>query len=170
MIIVSLCRQISHRFEILTSPLTRGLNYTQQSSNARCGFNASDEEQTTPRCKVCLKSVAVKNSTTDLFQHLQKHHPPEWQQCVSERTAQENADKATPPPTPKQVTLPVSFSRDVQYAKTEKRWENITDAIAFHIARDMVPNQGYKFYFFKLYLILKNNVGGWYLLDIHRIP
>ena len=45
----------------------------------------------------------------------------------------------TPPPAPKQVTLAASFSRGVPYSKTDAKWKRITDAVAFHIAKDMVP-------------------------------
>lgn len=101
------------------------------------GFAVSDEEQTTPRCKVCLKAVSTKDSsTTNLFQHLEKNHTPEWEQCVALRAAQENEK---PPPAPKQVTLAASFSRGVPYGKTDVKWKRITDAVAFHIAKDMVP-------------------------------
>jgi len=44
-------------------------------------------------------------------------------------------DAATPPPTLKQVTLLVSFSRGVPYDKTESRWKNIMQS-RFHIAVD----------------------------------
>ena len=42
------------------------------------GFVASDKEQTSPRCKVCLKAVATKgSSTTHLLQHLKQRHATE---------------------------------------------------------------------------------------------
>ena len=118
---------------------SRSSHCKQTKTSPWFGFDTSDEEQSTPRCKICLKSVAVKSSMTNLFQHLQNNHPSEWQQCVAERTAQGNANAATPPPTPKQVTLPTSFSCGVPYDKIERGWKNITDAVTFHIATEMVP-------------------------------
>lgn len=47
-------------------------------------FNASDEQQITPRCEVCLEAVATKGSaTTNLFQHLKQSHSAEREQCVA---------------------------------------------------------------------------------------
>ncbi|KAM3850215.1 E3 SUMO-protein ligase ZBED1-like [Diretmus argenteus] len=102
------------------------------------GFAVSDEKQTTPHCKVCLKAVSSKDSsTTNLFQHLEKNPTPEWEQCVALR-AQEKEPAKTPPAT-KQLTLAASFAHGVPYSKTDAKWKRITDAVAFHIAKDMVP-------------------------------
>ncbi|KAM3842884.1 E3 SUMO-protein ligase ZBED1-like [Diretmus argenteus] len=102
------------------------------------GFAVSDEKQTTPHCKVCLKAVSSKDSsTTNLFQHLEKNHTPEWEQCVALR-AQEKEPAKTPPAT-KQLTLAASFAHGVPYSKADAKWKRITDAVAFHIAKDMVP-------------------------------
>ena len=55
------------------------------------GFVASDKEQTSPRCKVCLKAVATKgSSTTNLLQHLKQRHATEWERCVTLRHEQDH--------------------------------------------------------------------------------
>lgn len=100
------------------------------------GFAVSDEKQTTPRCKVYLKAVSAKDSsTTNLFQHLANNHKPEWEKCMGSRAEKEPEKR----PAPKQVTLAASFSRGIPYNKADEKWKKITDAVAFHIAKDMVP-------------------------------
>ncbi len=72
------------------------------------GFAASDKEQTSPRCKVCLKAVAAKDSSTaNLFQHLKKKHSHERDQCVALWASQNNDDESlkTPSPKHKHVTI-----------------------------------------------------------------
>lgn len=42
------------------------------------GFNASDREQKTAVCKLCLKVPSPDANTTNLFHHLQKKHEREY--------------------------------------------------------------------------------------------
>ncbi|KAI5105044.1 protein atonal-like 8 [Silurus meridionalis] len=54
------------------------------------GFAASDAAHT-PRCKVCLKAVASKgSSTTNLLQHLKQRHAVEWKRCRALRNEQDS--------------------------------------------------------------------------------
>ncbi|XP_060793313.1 uncharacterized protein LOC132896480 isoform X1 [Neoarius graeffei] len=104
-------------------------------------FAETDEKQTTPLCKVCLKPVVVTcSSTTNLFQHLKRKHPAEWEKCcvlrkesIPSRTSTAKSTSA------KQSTLPQSFSSCVPYEKSGARWKAITDAITYFIATDMLP-------------------------------
>ncbi|XP_060758694.1 E3 SUMO-protein ligase ZBED1-like [Neoarius graeffei] len=103
-------------------------------------FAETDEKQT-PLCKVCLKPVVVTcSSTTNLFQHLKRKHPAEWEKCcvlrkesIPSRTSTAKSTSA------KQSTLPQSFSSCVPYEKSGARWKAITDAITYFIATDMLP-------------------------------
>ncbi|CAL9686204.1 unnamed protein product [Knipowitschia caucasica] len=53
-------------------------------------FSVSDAKQITPHCKVCLKAIATKgSSTTNLFQHLKQKHAAEWEACASQRRKQD---------------------------------------------------------------------------------
>lgn len=105
------------------------------------GFTASDEGQTTPRCKLCLKAVVVAcSSTTNLFQHLKRKHAAEWEKCrllrKDDRSSSSDKDSTK---SVKQTTLQQSFSSCVPYEKSGARWKAITDAITFFIATDMLP-------------------------------
>lgn len=100
------------------------------------GFVASDSEQTTTYCKVCCKAVATKGSSmTNLFQHLKQRHAAEWEKCCSLRDSQESCPQT---PAKKQSTIADSFSHCVPYDKKMRRWKTLTDAVALHMAKDMV--------------------------------
>ncbi|GAA6103304.1 E3 SUMO-protein ligase ZBED1-like [Tachysurus ichikawai] len=60
------------------------------------GFATSDVEQAKARCKICLKFVATKgSSTTNLFQHLKQNHVVEWEACVALRAKQDSGSPKT---------------------------------------------------------------------------
>ncbi|XP_022073035.2 E3 SUMO-protein ligase ZBED1-like [Acanthochromis polyacanthus] len=100
------------------------------------GFDASDEQQTKPRCKVCLKAVAIgSSSTTNLFQHLKNKHSAEWEKCTRLR----HDDSSSSTPAKRQTTLPESITNCVPYDKNGARWKAITEAITSYIATDMLP-------------------------------
>lgn len=99
----------------------------------------SVKQQTAPRCEMCLKAVATKGSaTTTPFQHLKQRHSAEWERRVALRGA---AARDTSPKTaaPKQVMLAASFSHGTPHNKKGSKWKQITDAVMFYIAKDMVP-------------------------------
>lgn len=100
-------------------------------------FLVSDTEQITPHCKVCLKAVATKgSSTTNLFQHLKQRHAAEWEVCASQRREQ---DRSSHTPAKKQTTIVERFLNCNPYDKKGPRWKAITDSVAKYIAKDMVP-------------------------------
>lgn len=102
------------------------------------GFVVSDTEQTAPRCKVCLKAVATKgSSTTNLLQHLKQRHAAEWERCCSLRKEQDRSSPSTA--TTKQTTVLETFTNCIPYDKKGARWKAATDAVAMYIAKDMVP-------------------------------
>ncbi|XP_073457240.1 E3 SUMO-protein ligase ZBED1-like [Aquarana catesbeiana] len=109
------------------------------------GFTASDEEQTTPRCKLCLKAVVGGSSTTNLFQHLKRKHAAEFEKCCLLRKENHStgisASSSTlgSGPFAKQTTLEQSFLHGVPYEKSGPRWKAITEAITLYIATDMLP-------------------------------
>ncbi|KAF7699210.1 zinc finger BED domain-containing protein 1-like, partial [Silurus meridionalis] len=99
------------------------------------GFAESDAAQTPPRCKVCLKAVASKgSSTTNLLQHLKQRHAVEWERCRALRNKQDSGSTST---TAKKLpTVLQTFTNCVPYDKNWARWKAITDAVAIYIAKD----------------------------------
>lgn len=103
------------------------------------GFKVSDDNQQNVVCKVCRKPVATKSSsTTNLFRHLQLRHKVEYEECAKLRAATETT-KPPQPPAQKQTTLQTSFSCAVPYERKSEIWHQITNAVAYYIAKDMAP-------------------------------
>lgn len=50
------------------------------------GYLRSDEEQNNPVCKLCRRSVPSKaGNTTNLFNHLNRHHPSDHTESLTMR-------------------------------------------------------------------------------------
>ncbi|XP_076836729.1 E3 SUMO-protein ligase ZBED1-like [Brachyhypopomus gauderio] len=71
-------------------------------------------------------------------QRAAKHHKVQYEECVKLRAAAPTV-KPSRPPAPKQTTLQNSFTCAVPYEKKSEKWGDITKAVAYHIAKDMVP-------------------------------
>lgn len=99
----------------------------------------SDEQQNNVFCRECRKSVATKgSSTTNLYHHLQLRHKVQYEECVKLRAVAQTA-KSSEVPAVKQTTLQHSYTRAVPYDTKSEKWGEITKAVAYHIAKDMVP-------------------------------
>lgn len=93
------------------------------------GYYKSDTSQTKVVCKLCKTVVPTKaGNTTNLFYHLSRAHPLEHSRIKQPQTAQQ-----------KQQTTMDRYSTSVPYDKSSKRYKDITDAVAFYIAKDMLP-------------------------------
>lgn len=106
-------------------------------------------------CKLCRQHVPTKTgNTTNLFHHLKQYHPLEYAEGkkLQSQTSASGPSTSTGPVSvePKQQqTLITAFSSTVPYDKKTKRHKDITNAVAFFIAKDMLPistveNQGFK--------------------------
>ncbi len=108
------------------------------------GYKKSDAEQTTVICKICRKTVVTKSgNTSNLFHHLKHKHKPEYEECLKIREATEAATTSGPKgkKIPTQTKIASAFSNCVPYDKKSKRWNELTDAVAFCLAKDMLPFQ-----------------------------
>ncbi|CAI5689852.1 unnamed protein product [Oreochromis niloticus] len=102
------------------------------------GFKVSDEQQNNVFCRECQKSVPTKSlSTTNLFRYLQQRHKVEYEECVKLRAVSQTT-KSSQVPAAKQTTLQNSYTRAVPHDRKSEKWEG-TKAVAYHIAKDMVP-------------------------------
>ncbi|GAA6086491.1 zinc finger BED domain-containing protein 1-like, partial [Tachysurus ichikawai] len=94
------------------------------------GYYKSDRSQTNVVCKLCKAAIPTKTgNTTNLFYHLSRAHPLEHS-----RIQRTTSVVATPQ---KQQTTMVRYSASVPYNKESKRYKDITEAVAYHIAKDM---------------------------------
>ncbi len=93
------------------------------------GYRKDDVDQKQVLCRECRAVVATtRGNTTNLFDHLSRHHRALYDEC-----------KARSDCRPKQKTISDAFASVTPYAKGSKRHKEITDAITFHLAKDMVP-------------------------------
>ncbi len=64
----------------------------------------------------------------------------EYQECMTLRLASTTTSNASETVKPKlsQVSLGDAFARGTAYEKKSKRWNEITNSVAIHVAKDMV--------------------------------
>lgn len=106
------------------------------------GFYKSDKTQTTVVCKICREVVRTKSgNTTNLFYHLNRSHPQEYELCRAVRGSTSSAgfSGAAASTKTKQVQTKLGFGSSEKYDKVSKRHKDITHAVACFIARDMLP-------------------------------
>ena len=86
-------------------------------------------------CKECNKVVSSPQSnTTNLFNHLKKHHKPKYEECMKAK-ANVNSQNPCPCPAPTQTTITATLHWAVPYPSTSQRRAEITDAITFYLAK-----------------------------------
>ncbi len=91
------------------------------------GYYKSDRIQTNVVCKLCKTVVPAKTgNTTNLMYHLSRAHPLEHS-----RIHPTTSVAATP-------HKPWRGTASVPYDKESKRYKDITEAVAYHIAKDML--------------------------------
>ena len=98
-------------------------------------FNREDTAQKNVKCKLCKKIVVTsQGNTSNLFHHLQYNHVVEFEEVKKARRVQEAAKSAS-----RQQSLTEAFANTQKYERTSKRWIEITNAIGYHVAKDMAP-------------------------------
>ncbi|KAL6465097.1 hypothetical protein MHYP_G00252300 [Metynnis hypsauchen] len=105
------------------------------------GFRKTDISQKQVLCKTCRASVLTsRGNTTNLYQHLKKHHRQLYDECMLKRSRDESLPRAQlPGTTARQTSVTQAFDRIAPYEKSSQRHREITDAIAKYLAKDMVP-------------------------------
>ncbi|KAK7944766.1 hypothetical protein WMY93_000494 [Mugilogobius chulae] len=96
------------------------------------GFKKSDDVQADVFCRICMaKVLASRGNTTNLYQHLKKHHKVQYDECMSKGS--------TKPTGHRQTSLKVSFESVIPYERSSKRHTEITTTITEYLAKDMRP-------------------------------
>ncbi|RXN32801.1 zinc finger BED domain-containing 1-like protein [Labeo rohita] len=81
-----------------------------------------------------------RSNTTNLFQHLKQRHKKLHDQCMSTKSIKTNkSTHQSQPEQTEQVSIVQAFASAVPYEKGSKRHKEITDAITYHICKDMMP-------------------------------
>ncbi len=105
------------------------------------GYLKSDEVQIKTICKICRRFVKTKTgNTTNLFHHLKKYHPNDHTESMKMRAdATPSTSRASIGAVPKQKSIVSSFVAITPYEKCSKRSKDITRAVSFFLAKDMIP-------------------------------
>ena len=91
-------------------------------------------------CKACRKPVTTKGgNATNLFSHLQQNHRLLYEESVKRHGAAAAAKGSQNVSLLKQSSLQASLISAVPYDRKSKKWRDITNLVAFHVAKDMVP-------------------------------
>ena len=86
-----------------------------------------------PVCKLCKKPVSAKRSnTTNLFHHLQEHHPGAYSEIVPAPSSSKVSKQ-------KQPTLQQVINKGKRYDVKSKRAGELNKAVAYYLAKDMQP-------------------------------
>ena len=97
------------------------------------------KEKDTAICRLCHKSILARGgNTSNLFSHLQNHHPKEYA-AVTEAKESKKKQAAERSEKTKQVTLPAAIERTQPYPSGSKRAQEITNALSHFIAKEMMP-------------------------------
>ena len=96
-------------------------------------FRINDEGQSNVICKACFAIVAAPQSnTTNLYQHLKRHHKVQSDEAVQGKKSSESHPTT-------QTSITDTLHNATPYPRYSSRSKEITDAIAYHLAKDMVP-------------------------------
>ena len=86
-------------------------------------------------CRICKKKVAVKDgSTTNMTAHLKIKHPREYSTTVKQQPS-----KSASTSSQMQTTIAQAFSRGQKYPRDGNRWKELTDSVAYFLAKEMLP-------------------------------
>lgn len=105
------------------------------------GYLKSDEAQIKTICKICRQFVKTKTgNTTNLFHHLKKYHPNDHAESMKMRAdATPSSSRASSGAVPKQKSIVSSFVAITPYEKSSKRSKDITRAVSYFLAKEMMP-------------------------------
>uniref|UniRef100_A0AAR2KWN2 BED-type domain-containing protein n=1 Tax=Pygocentrus nattereri TaxID=42514 RepID=A0AAR2KWN2_PYGNA len=105
------------------------------------GYKISDTLQTAVICKICKKQIMTKGgNTSNLFHHLRQKHPCQHEE--SQKSREESpASKVSNANPGKQHSITASLESCTPYDRKSKRWKEMTESIAFCLAKDMMPIQ-----------------------------
>ena len=97
------------------------------------GCKQDDEGQANVNCKACSAIVAAPQSnTTNLYQHLKRHHKVQYDDAVQGKTLSESCPTM-------QTSITDNLHNATPYPRNSSRSKEITDSIAYRLAKDVVP-------------------------------
>ncbi|XP_057181274.1 E3 SUMO-protein ligase ZBED1-like [Triplophysa rosa] len=112
------------------------------------GFDECDVDQVRVLCKLCSCSFKTsQGNTTNLVNHLKSHHRVQYQEF--QRLKTQHASTLNTQPSTTQTTIKGTLFNAIPYSPCSQRHKEITEAITYHLAKDMCPlatvsNDGFK--------------------------
>ncbi|XP_070404472.1 E3 SUMO-protein ligase ZBED1-like [Nothobranchius furzeri] len=105
------------------------------------GFSPDDKEQRNVICKVCKESVkASDGNTTNLFNHLKRRHPKQYNESqLAAKAKKPAATAAAASASSRQQTLTETLTKLTPYDRDSRRWNSVTDAVTYHLVKDLCP-------------------------------
>ncbi len=120
-------------------------NPTKSAVWACFGYTAdSSDAAESPVCRLCWKNRVCKRvssgggNTSNLFSHLQHHHPQEFL-AVKNQGAKQQGTKKKDSPSPAPALKQTSLADTSKYSRSSHRWRVVTDAVTYCLAKDMMP-------------------------------
>ena len=102
------------------------------------GYFKSDKSQTDIVCKLCKVPIPTKSgNTTHIFCHLSRSHLLEYSSVEQPQPSTSAGTGGTPHK--QQQTTMEGYSAALPYDKTSKYYDEITDAVAYHLVKDLLP-------------------------------
>ena len=98
----------------------------------------SDKSQTYVICKLCQVVIPTKSDNMmNLFYHLSCIHPLEYSSVKQPQSSTSAGTGGTPHK--QQQTTMERYLAALPYDKTSKRYKEITNAVAYHLVKDLLP-------------------------------
>lgn len=115
------------------------------------GFKKNEDgsliDETAPICRLCNSKISAKaGNTSNLFSHLKHKHS---QQYAELKDVDKTQEKSLSRSGSSQPTVKQSFEASQPYARSSKRWEQLTDSIIYAVAKDSIPFLAVKKHGFK---------------------
>ena len=91
-------------------------------------------------CRLCKKSVSVKGgNTSNLLSHLKVHHPHLEVKKANSKSDKDKDHAKTGKASSRQPSLPNTLRSGHKYERKSRKWQQLTDAVTYCLAKDMMP-------------------------------
>ena len=108
------------------------------------GLEVDSDEQILDKdvatCRTCYRVVPAKNSnTSNLFSHLHHYHPKLYREAMDAKSSKSPSQPRVEHTSTQQQTLQESMEKSQKYDRKGKKWNELTSAVTYFIAKDSLP-------------------------------
>ena len=93
-------------------------------------------------CLYCKQTVVARNGNTlNLFSHLRTQHSAKYDLAIKDKKKAKGKEKSTGASSCSgiQNSIDESFAAMGKYDRKSKRWQKLTEAVTYYLAKDIVP-------------------------------